>query len=431
MLQLTNDQEHACDTAMDWLTDRTSKYLVISGPAGCGKSTLVETFLERVKVKANLLASILGSRDKKHEWEVDMMATTNKAAGVLSEMSENPVSTVHSYLNLVPRKDYDTGKLTFIPGRKYKIIHNKLLIIDESSFISDSLYEFLDKGTKHCKIILVGDPYQLVPAEQKKLVMDTIGCERANLTEVVRHNSDIANLGAQCREMVRSGRFTGIRPNDKDIVWLPAQEMLDTVNEMFTDPSYTMDTGRILTWTNKQVTKYNTHIRLKKGMSATVDPGEMLVTNKPILASGKTAYGTDTRVLVTDVVGETVRAGVPGRLVRLSLTTGDHFLPDNQDDVSLLLRRLKKRGDMQDFFNVKETWLDLRPVFVSTVHKSQGSTFDTVFVDLSNIGRCPIPDEVARMLYVGATRPAKKVVFFGQLPARYGGILNGIHQAAA
>lgn len=432
MRQLTNDQEKACDVAMDWLTDRTSKYLVIQGAAGTGKSTLVDTFLERVQIKGNLLASILGARDSNQDWEVEMMATTNKAAGVLSEMSSGDVKTVHSFLRLVPRKDFTTGKLHFIRGRDAKVVHNRLLIIDEASFISDELFTFLDQGTSHCKIILVGDQYQLAPVDQKEQIMDKIICPKASLEQVVRHDSDIANLGAQCRKMVKTNHFTGIRPNDKDIIWLDGQDTLDMVNEIFTDPSYDMDTARILSWTNKQVVKYNTHIRVKRGLSAQVAAGETLITNKPILGSGgKTFASTDTRVRVRSVIGEETLAGVPGLSVFLYGASPSYFLPNDQAEAGKLLRRLKKAGDMHTYFTVKETWLDLRPVYASTVHKSQGSTFDTVFVDLTDIGKCPVASEVARMMYVGVTRAAKKVIFYGKLPAHYGGILHGIKERTA
>jgi hypothetical protein len=42
-----------------------------------------------------------------------------------------------------------------------------------------------------------------------------------------------------------------------------------------------------------------------------------------------------------------------------------------------------------------------------------------VFLDLGNIGKCTDDDQVARMLYVGASRATTRLVLYGQLPARF------------
>ena len=55
------------------------------------------------------------------------------------------------------------------------------------------------------------------------------------------------------------------------------------------------------------------------------------------------------------------------------------------------------------------------------MHKSQGSTYDTVFIDLENIGSCRNPDQVARMLYVAVSRARNRIFLFGKLPTKYGG----------
>ena len=78
-------------------------------------------------------------------------------------------------------------------------------------------------------------------------------------------------------------------------------------------------------------------------------------------------------------------------------------------------------SNWKKFFEVKETWLDLRAVYASSIHKSQGSTYDTVFLNLADIGKNWNATDVARLLYVGITRAAKQVVCYGYLPDRYCG----------
>jgi ATP-dependent exoDNAse (exonuclease V) alpha subunit len=46
-----------------------------------------------------------------------------------------------------------------------------------------------------------------------------------------------------------------------------------------------------------------------------------------------------------------------------------------------------------------------------------------VLIDATNISLCHNPSQVARMLYVAASRARHRVVFYGELAAKYGGLL--------
>ena len=72
-------------------------------------------------------------------------------------------------------------------------------------------------------------------------------------------------------------------------------------------------------------------------------------------------------------------------------------------------------------YQLQETIGDLRPLFSSTIHKSQGSTFEKVFVNLNDIGACPDWETVARLLYVAITRASQEVYLYGDLPPKYRG----------
>jgi hypothetical protein len=79
----------------------------------------------------------------------------------------------------------------------------------------------------------------------------------------------------------------------------------------------------------------------------------------------------------------------------------------------------QRREAWVEFFKFKdETFADLRPVHASTVHRSQGSTYGKVFVDLTDIGRNTRRDVLLRLLYVALTRARGDVVVTGELPAR-------------
>ena len=85
-------------------------------------------------------------------------------------------------------------------------------------------------------------------------------------------------------------------------------------------------------------------------------------------------------------------------------------------------KKAKQAGHWYEFFNLKNTYADFRPNHASTVHKSQGSTYSNVCIDLTDIGLNNKPMEVARLLYVGITRAKHKLYLYGELPDKYKGI---------
>jgi len=373
-IQLTADQQNASVAFTDFLLNPDEKYMVINGSAGTGKSTLVKHLIDTMKPRMKLYSVLLGEDKSLGDFSIELTATTNKAAVVLAELSGTDPRTIHSKLGLTPKPNFETGELDFVKGKNYQIISNTLLVIDEASFISNQLYKDIDSSTVKCKIILVGDQYQLAPVRQSESIMESLNCMKVSLNDIVRHGGPIAQLGAQFREAVKTGKFTPT-----------FQRMID---ETFTDPEYHADKARVLAWTNTKVQQYNNHIRQIKGFSADLGINDVLITNRPISKKKKMYFNTDAQVDITEIGDSISLLGIPGRIVQL-----DHG---------------------EDFY--------LRPMFASTVHKSQGSTYDTVFINLSDIGRCNIASDVARMMYVAITRASKKVVLYGSLPNRYRGI---------
>ena len=111
-------------------------------------------------------------------------------------------------------------------------------------------------------------------------------------------------------------------------------------------------------------------------------------------------------------------------MVQLNNSRQRLFLPENQNKVTSLLKVLANDKNWKDYFNIKNNWLDLRPLHSSTVHKSQGSTYNVVFIDLDDIGKNTNANSMARILYVATSRAKTRVVFYGDLPKKhYGKVL--------
>jgi superfamily I DNA/RNA helicase len=71
---------------------------------------------------------------------------------------------------------------------------------------------------------------------------------------------------------------------------------------------------------------------------------------------------------------------------------------------------LAKHFDWIDYWKIKRIFTDIRPAYAMTVHKSQGSTFENVFVDAQDILSNPNREEALRCLYVAISRASNNVI---------------------
>jgi len=62
------------------------------------------------------------------------------------------------------------------------------------------------------------------------------------------------------------------------------------------------------------------------------------------------------------------------------------------------------------FWEFKEAFHALRHAYAITAHRAQGSTYDSVFVDVPDILRNPNRQEAFRCLYVACSRPKHKLI---------------------
>ena len=127
-----------------------SNFSVLVGPAGTGKTSLLESFLNIPGVAGATL----------------LLAPTGKASVQMQRrLSKETAQTVASFLNRLERYDGSTGRYHFGP-RDLREGGFANVIIDESSMLTeDQLASILDalRLKKILRLILVGDPNQLPP----------------------------------------------------------------------------------------------------------------------------------------------------------------------------------------------------------------------------------------------------------------------------
>jgi exodeoxyribonuclease V len=205
----------------------------------------------------------------------------------------------------------------------------------------------------------------------------------------------------------------------------------------------------VAAWTNNAVRYYNKQLRIAKyGQPAREQPflaGEIVYTNEPVIVGKEILYPNNYALeIITAEAGEYEE--VDGHHVKVRTadrpyeTMRELFVPINWGMVTAASRKLARvarkfqktmdpvptpaqkieRGALwRKFYRFKEAMADLRPPFARTCHKSQGSTFETVFLDLSDIGKCKSRDDLRRLIYVGMTRASHNLIITGDIPANW------------
>lgn len=431
---LTADQQAGADAFFTFLMSDAREF-VLSGGAGVGKTFLMSHLCRQVMKDYEDACALMGI-EKIYE-ELAFTATTNKAAEVLENNLKLPVQTIHSYLGLRVVNDYRTGKQRIEKSGNYHKRSRVILFIDESSMIDTDLYKIIQDTFTDSKIIYVGDHAQMSPVgEEISPVYLNVNPENfIFLSQPVRNAGSPAlmNVCAQLREMVESGNFTTMGHVPGAIEYLDDQQMQAKLVEHFA----TQDSNaRILCYTNSRVENFNAYIREIQGRPMELVPGDMVVTANTYPITPKNILNVERELKIIAVDDAVTDAGwgdlfddhIPVRYRQVEVR--DHFgknypvrIPVDKDRWQTAIKELGRQKRWPEYFELKELCADLRFKAACTVYKSQGSTYDTVFVDIGNIGTSYDANQVARMLFVAASRATTKVYLFGHLPRRYRGAI--------
>lgn len=425
---LNQGQQAAADGFFQFLFE-DSKELIISGPGGVGKTFLMGYMIDTTMPRYAEACALMGI--KAQYTEVVMTATTNKAAEVLGIATGRPASTIHSFLALKVQDDYATGKSLLTKTREWRIHHNKIIFIDEASMIDKALLDMIREGTCNCKIIYVGDHCQLAPIQEPISPIYKQRLPFFELTEPMRTGIPaLQNINLQLRHTVETGEFFPIQIVPGVIDLLDDDQMETAVNATFLQQN---GNDRVLAYTNQRVVDYNNHIREIRQIHSTYVLGEILINNNVIrLKNGMLSVEEELTIARLEESTEYVEIedGVQMEVRYADLRTGygETFfgipLPEDKGHFTALIKHYQRAKNWNRYFHLKNTYPDLRPRDAATIHKAQGSTYDTVFVDLGNLSSCHNPNQAARLLYVAFSRARSRVVLYGELAPKYGGVIQ-------
>ncbi|CAL4858205.1 Dda-like helicase [Acinetobacter phage vB_AbaM_AB-Navy-v2] len=416
--------------------DEVKPHITINGPAGTGKTTLTRF----------LINHLISSGEK----GVMLAAPTHQAKKVLAKLSGMEASTIHSLLKINPTTYEDST--VFQQSDTPDLSECRVLICDEVSMYDRELFRILMASIPPwCTIIGLGDIAQIRPVAPNSTTPELSAFffnekfQQVSLTEVMRSNAPIIEVATEIRKggWIRENLVDGqgvhsmVRQDGGSVA-----AFLTKYFEIVKDPDDLFD-NRMLAFTNKSVNDLNNIIR-KKLYQTTVPyiKDEVLVMQEPLMRSHTFEGKTFTEVIFNN--GELVRIincrekyvnlfikGFKGsdsiKVWELEIRGVDSdavdmikVIHDEQElnkfqyfmskSASEFKNARDKRPNWKGWWDLKAQFHKVKPLPCGTIHKSQGSTLDNVFLFTPCIHRAD-PALAQQLLYVGATR-AKHNVYF-------------------
>lgn len=426
-MSLNQKQQEAADGVLKFLF-QSEKELIISGAGGYGKTYLISHLMEKTIPSYKATCAMMGIEATYDD--IILTATTNQAAEVLAVATGKDTQTIHSLLGLRVTVDYTTGDTKLVSGGNAPTPSNKIIFIDESSYIDRTLMKYIIEGTHKCKIIYVGDHCQLAPVKEALSPIYTRKLPFFALTEPMRNAKQPALVGLcqQLRETVETGQFRPIQPIPGVIDWLTNEQAEQEISTTFTQKN----DARIVAYQNSQVIRFNDYIRSINNLPTEYTIDEWLINNNMIKLS-KAIISVDEAVQIKRIsetphqITDNDEFSIAVRSADLLNKRGHLYtnvnIPVDREYYQQVLAHLKKQKKWVTYYRLRDLIPDLRASYASTVHKAQGTTCDTVYVDLGDLSRVTQPNVAARLLYVAFTRARSRIVLFGNLATKYGGVI--------
>jgi ATP-dependent exoDNAse (exonuclease V) alpha subunit len=446
MIKLTCGQEKALDVLTRFCTENEEGSMVISGYSGTGKTYVTKALIESIVNAANLKNQILdtANRPRIRIPTIQLAATTNKAAEALSLATSMIAVTIHSYLGIrVKTKFNKGGKATTETSQPSKLAGCDILIIDEASFIDNDLLEKIEKSTKKVKVIYIGDPAQLAPINCEETPVFTQGFDTVFLTEIVRQEpgNQIIIASKSFRDAAKGKVYEPFQPDMNKVVHLNSTDFNTEMLKEFIRPDFTERDAKVLAWTNKMVKTYNAIIKEKITGDHMLKAGDYAVCNNYFSTqntrnpfhnaefgtefsySSTITIPTDTTIRIMEVIPvrytySTISGTPKINLLQYRIESKGNIgyaYACNDPRLDLVRKAFAKKNDTSKLKQLEDWLIDLRPLYACTINKSQGSTYNRVFLDLNDVDKCRNKNQVHRMLYVGFSRASEQVIITGDI----------------
>jgi exodeoxyribonuclease-5 len=448
MIVFGRQQQEAIDQIKIFLKDKTVPAFLLYGAAGTGKTSCLSeilNFIERIGMNYCLCAP------------------THKASLVLKKKTERDAITLHKLLSLSPLLDIfelDFNDLQFRIGKnKLEIPRNGVVICDEASMISDDLYDILASKCKdfNCKLLLTGDFKQLQPVKSSELSKTYKITPRYELTELYRQSTESGLI-----RTLDTLRDSPIDYFEESIGTAGSLLVTSNIADFLKEAKAAIKTAisksdilatKIFAFTNARVNAYN-NVCHKMLTSEEYRKLEFLTCCENLEFNDYRFYNSMDYVIVAEPKKVDINIPNFGKLPGWQLE-----LYDRQENwaspISILskeisndyleslaykieetrltaielkkISRVKSNKAWQEYFKLVGSFVspvnmyfDNRLIrkksfdygYACTVHRSQGSDYNNIFVDMKDIGLCK-DDAIRRQLqYVALSRTRNNALIF-------------------
>ncbi len=417
--------------------------LSLTGPAGTGK-----TFL------TTQIAKYLTEKQKNLEYPMSLdfnftiTAPTHKAVGVLSKLlRENNIQTscktIHSFLGIKPFIDYTTGEERFVVDKTSKRKDTtSILIVDESSMIGNTLYEYILEAIEDRRVnvvLFIGDPYQLLPVDNSRNEIYDLP-NRFFLSEIVRQAEDsyIIRVATQLRQRIRNQKFIPLQQffqenMETDITFFHNKEAF--LEDFYKEEQWYKENKILATYKNKDVDAFNKIIRNKfweqKGNNtpSSLLSGDMIRFKDAYTVGDTTIYhnGQELQLGSAELKYHDslhIEYWECKSIYALDQQIFRVVNPDSEAIFNQKLQVLATKAKQARFPNNKKLWkiyyetrnmfANVQYIHASTIHKLQGSTYDVSYIDIFSLvhNQYMSDEEKYRLLYVAVTRASQDIKIF-------------------
>jgi hypothetical protein len=398
---------------------------------------------------------------------VEVLSGFAEAAG----LTDVQVGTLHSFLHVAPGEFEADGKqkLTEIFSKSDHYSSFGLMVIDEASMCSPELLAFIPPGIPTLFMgdpaqlppVTAAEDSQVEPQESPVFALEP----RYQLTHVMRYDGAILAMATDIRNNLDSPHCPAIPRNANNLIGLSEvaweAELLACFKE--SDFGNNPNSIRALAYRNKRVAELNQKIRATLYPDATerYSIGEVVTANEPVFVWSKQWQREEIRMQSCQegriLSVEPGQATLHSELLQYSVTVeileivleskgefisvkvlrqgADHELNQGKDGIAQYLKQwrtaileLGKGGEKGEqkgmrgrhwaayYWALKDLNLVLKGknlmdrlqyAYSLTIHKSQGSTIQTVFADFRDINAARINRTKNQLRYVALTRAAE------------------------
>ena len=361
-------------------------FLIISGGPGTGKTTIIKSIVS--------MYEDFYSKD-----DIVLLAPTGRASKRIMEATNYPASTIHRFL----KWNKDTNRFQV---NEYNKSDCKIVIVDEVSMLDTILFSSLLKGLKFDTIlIMVGDANQLPSVSPGNILKDLIESEVFSVVELntlyrQKKGSNIIELAHD----VNLGEVNYNLFNKSDDLFFYKASSID-IKENLTIIINKLKTSDYLSYQimAPMYKTLNGINNLNKCMQELLNPKE---SNKNEMIINDCLYREGDKVLqLMNMPDDNIYNGDIGIIIEINNILKEITIDFDSNIVTF------NSSNFQNF----------TLGYVISIHKSQGSEFNTVVI--------PILNEYGRMLYkkliyTGITRAKNKLILLGEVNALNQSVIN-------